>query len=308
MDMAGRMIPTGRVGSYFGLRHMLGGLLALGLSVVVIHPVLNKLALPRNYLVLMAVGTVLAAVSAMLFAFCREQPGPTARRATTLAESLRRGVGWLRADRNYRSYFWQRVAFRVAYLGLTFFIPYGKERLAQADDAASIAALGGIMVATLTLSRTAASALWGRRADRRGYRGCMIWAGVLFVLAGGLALLAPALPRAFAAPLPLTAVRLDLPLLAYLVALAAMGTALQATIIAGHRFIVVTAPEHRRISYIGFLNTVTSPLTLLPLAGAALANAAGTWSVFVVVVGGGALYLVAAAGMHPAERRRGAHA
>ena len=62
---------------------------------------------------------------------------------------------------------------------------------------------------------------------------------------------------------------------------------------------VVTAPEHRRISYVAFLNTVTSPLTLLPLAGAWLAEAAGTWTVFLVVAAAGALLLAAALRMTP---------
>jgi len=306
MDMAGRMIPDGRIGSYFGTRHSLGGLLALVCSIAVIHPVLNleALALPARYLVLLIVGTALAAVGAALFLACREQPGPVARDRPTLAESLRRGWNWLCHDREYRNYFYQRLAFRVCYLGLTFFIPHGKETLAQATDAASVAVLGGILVATMTLSRSAASFLWGRQADRRGYRRCMIWGGTLFMVAPALALLAMVTPRTFAVGIPMTTLALDLPMLVYLVALGAMGTALQATVVGGHRFVIVTAPEHRRISYVGFLNTVTSPLTFLPFAAAWLANHCGTQSVFAVVIVGGALHLIAALRMSPVDAPR----
>lgn len=306
MDMAGRMIPDGRIGSYFGTRHSLGGLLALICSIAVIHPVLNmqRLALPARSLILLVIGAVLGGIGAALFLACREQPGPVARERPTLLESLRRGFDWLRHDREYRSYFYQRLAFRVCYLGLVFFIPHGKKTLAQATDAASIFMLGGILVATLTLSRSLASLLWGMQADRRGYRRCLIWGGTLFMVAPVLALLAMKTPETFAVPIPLTTLHLDLPMLVYLVALAALGTALQATVVGGNRFVVVTAPEHRRISYVGFLNTITSPLTLLPFAAAWLAGKCGTQAVFVVVIVGGALHLIAALRMSPVDAPR----
>jgi len=303
MDMTGRMIPSARVGSYFGLRHGLGGVFSVLLGALVIQPVLTHVALPVNYLVLAVIGAGLSALSMTLFAMCRERPGTRARARTTLGESLRRGFGWLRSDRDYRSYFWQRVAFRITYLGLAFFIPYGSETLKAAGGPAALAALGGIMVATLKLSRTVASALWGWVADRHGYRASLLWGGALAAVAPVLALLAPELPAGFAAEVPLLPVRLDLPLLVYMLALVVMGAAIQGNVIGGGRFLVTTAPAHRRISYVGFQNTITSPLTLLPLAGAWLAGAVGIRALFGLVVAGGLLHLAAALRMTPGERR-----
>jgi len=194
MDMAGRMVPTEKVGSYFGLRHALGGGMAALLAVVLIQPVLgaSRLTLPNRYLLIVTIGVALNVANIVLFALCREQPGPKVTRRTTLAESLRRGVGWLRTDRDYRAYFWQRVAFRVNYLGLAFYIPFGADTLATSRE--EMALLGGIMIATFTLSRTLSSAVWGRVADRAGYRRCMLFGGLLFVAAPALALAATVLP------------------------------------------------------------------------------------------------------------------
>ncbi|KKL72780.1 hypothetical protein LCGC14_2081500, partial [marine sediment metagenome] len=253
MDMAGRMIPSGKVGSFFGMRHFLGGVLAPVLALVVIHPVLTKVTLPFNYVIVVATGAVLAVVNLALFAMCRESPGPKARTPTTLGESLRRGMGWLRSDRNYRNYFWQRVAFRVNYLGLAFYIPFGHRTLARGRSAAEVALLGGIMVGTMILGSTVASALWGRVADRHGYRRCMMGAGVLFTLGPALALAAPRLQAVTTA--------VDLPLTVYLLALLAMASGIQGSVIGGTQFMVTTAPPHRRISYVAFQNTITSPLT-----------------------------------------------
>ncbi|MHC4718279.1 MAG: MFS transporter [Planctomycetota bacterium] len=297
MDMAGRMVPTRRVGSYFGLRHFLGGGMAALLAVILIQPILGveRLSVPMRYLIVVAVGVVLSVANVVLFALCREQPGPRARRQTTLVESLRRGVGWLKSDPDYRAYFWQRIAFRISYLGLAFYIPFGADTLAR--DRSEVALLGGIMVATITLSRTGASAVWGAVADRYGYRRCLLGGGMMFTVAPILALAAPALPEAFSASVPFVPVELTLPLLVYLAALVALGIAMQATVIGGSQFLMTTAPPHRRISYTGFPNTVTSPLTLLPLAGAWLAGTAGVRTLFLALIAGGMAYTWAAVRM-----------
>lgn len=312
MDMVGRMIPTGRIGSFIGLRQFLGGALSIVLGYVLVQPVLTKVSVPSNYFVLAVIGGVAAIMHATLFGLCREPAGPSARKATTLGESLRRGFKWLRRDRNYRIFMGLRVLFRVNYLSLAFFIPYGSDRLAirryapgSAEDVASLGILGGIMIATFKLSRTLFSAIWGRVADRRGYRPCLVGAGACFLLAPALALLAPALRTTFAVRVPFVPVDLDLPLCVYFSALLVLGAAFQGTIIGSNRFLIANAPPHRRISYVGFLNTVTCPLTLLPLAGAWLADAIGKGGLgvlFGIILAAGAGYLLLAMRMGRTDR------
>ncbi len=298
MEMAGRMIHPRRIGSFFGARNVLGNLLAVVAGAAVIQPVLHGVPLPWNYLLLAAIGGALAITDMTVFTRCIEQDGPAAKRRTTLGESIRRGVGWMRRDHNYRMYFWVRMAFRLNYLGLAFFIPYGEEMLARSGPA-GLAAIGGVMVAVLTFSRVVGSAIWGKVADRRSFRTCIVGAGVLFVIAPAMALAAPALPEVFGVRIPLTETLLDLPLAVYLAALMCVGLAVQAQIIGGNHFVVSTAPPRRRPSYIGFMNTVTSPLTLLPLAGAWLADAAGMRTLFAVIVLGGLTTFLFGARMHP---------
>ena len=54
--MVGRMIPTGKIGTYIGMRHFLGGVVAFVLGLVCIHPLLNALPLPTNYLLVISIG------------------------------------------------------------------------------------------------------------------------------------------------------------------------------------------------------------------------------------------------------------
>jgi MFS family permease len=136
-------------------------------------------------------------------------------------------------------------------------------------------------------------------ADRRGFRACFLWGGVGFVAAPLLALAAPWCPEAFHLRLPGTEVVLNLPLVVYLLGLAAVSAACQADVVAGQRFLIGSAPPHRRISYQGFVNTLTSPLTLLPLLGAWLADAFSITAVFYLTVLGGIGYLIGACRIIP---------
>jgi len=167
-------------------------------------------------------------------------------------------------------------------------------------------------VAMLKASRVVGALVWGRLADRRGYRPCFVASAVFFMIAPALALLAPRVPVCFSVSVPLLTAPLNLPLLVYMVALVAMGLGSQAQMIAGNHFRITTAPPHRRVSYAGFLNTITSPLTLLPLAGAYLAEAAGPAALFGLLVASGGFALITALRMTPgkasAERTRQLHA
>ena len=298
MDLAGRMVPTRQIGSFFGMRHFASGVLSIVAGVVLIQPLLGRTSLfPVNYLILIIIGAVLSITDMTLFSLCREQPGPRAENRATFVESLRRGFGWMKTDRNYRLFLLHRVTFRVNYLALAFFIPYGTERLASRAGPGGVAVLGGILVAALKLSRMIASVVWGRVADRRGFRPPLIGFGAFLTVASVMALAAPHLPETFAVAIPGTDAAVDLPLCAYLLALVVMGVGIQGSVLGGTRFLITTAPAHRRISYVGFANTITSPLTLLPLAGAALADTVGLGAVFACVVAGGLASLAVAMAM-----------
>jgi hypothetical protein len=300
MDMFGRMIRIERIGTFLGTREFLSGAASLVVGLVVVQPLLNRggsgagtPTVAMNFFWVTAVGTVLTAASFVFLLACREQPGPRAKRRTTLAESLIRGRRWLKRNPDYRAYLWLRIAFRVNILGLAFIIPFGEQKLA------GVALLGGVLVATLKVSRLISSGLWGWMVDAHGDRACLIGGGLCFIAGPLLTILAPVLPEGFLWIVPWVDVSVNLPLLVYLVALGVMGAGLQASMLGGNRFLIGRAPPRRRLSYIAFLNTVTSPLTLLPLGAAALVKAAGMTALFGVIAAGGLLWLYWAIRLRP---------
>ncbi len=301
MDMIGRLIPTHRIGSMLGMRQMLGGGMGVLLAALVVQPILSSphLDLPLNYMVLFAIGTVLIALDMGTFSRCREEPSQAPTQRTSLKQSLRRGLGWVREDHNYRCYLYSRVAFRIAYLGLAFFIPYGTLRLGYGDDPGRLAEMAGIMIVVARLISIVSSGLWGRLADQYGSRITMIIGGGFLALAPLIALLSPRLPDTFHLALPFSKVALTLPLLVWLLSLATFQTGIRANILGGHRFLVIHAPPSQRAAYVAFNNTITSPLTLLPLAGAWLAEEGGMDALFLGVVAGGLLSIFAAWRMKP---------
>jgi len=317
LDMFGRMINMERIGTFLGTREFLGGAFSFVAGLAIVQPILNRgqgsgdtAILASNFVWLGVIGATLTVLSMVALILCREEEGPRAKRRTTFLESLIRGWRWLKRNRDYRAYFWLRVAFRVNDLAMAFFIPYGVMKLNAGGETAGVVVLGGVLVATFKLSRVASSALWGWTVDRYGDRVTLVATGACFVLAPVLALAAPVLPPVFHVPIPTTSAALDLPLLVYLAALMTIGAAYQGSIIGGNRFLIGRAPPRRRLSYIGFLNTLTSPLTLLPMLAAVVAARLGVTTLFVAIVGGGVLYLVGSLRIRPEaeilpHRRRG---
>jgi len=206
-----------------------------------------------------------------------------------LSGVIRGGLADLRADRNYRLLLTLRLLMRANGLTLAFYVPYGVERLGASG-------MAGVFIGVISASRLASSPLWGRVSGGRGNRACLIWSGAFYALSPIAALAATRVPDPAAWSVPWLGFTLSLPLGVYLLSLALFGLALQGNIIARNAFIVEIAPDDRRPSYIAFLNTVSLPMSILPvLAGWTIGGSTnGLDGLFIVVAVTGALTFVVA--------------
>jgi len=290
MDMVGQTVAPMRRGGFFAFRGLLGGILAFTAGFLVTQPILHRVPTPANYGLLLILGLVCMASAWTMFAFVRETETDNARQRRGFRQIVASGRRMLARSRNYRGLVALRMLFRVVMLGLAFYVPYGVERLGTAG-------LSGIFVGCIMISRVAAGLIWSRAIGRKGNRVCLIWAGTFFCLSPLAALLAPSLPTAFQWQLPNTAVTLDLPLTAYLLALCLFGLGQEAAIIGMSAFTLSAAPADRRPSYVAFLNTVVFPFTFLPvLAGVLIGDHTSRLPIlFGVIALGGFCYVLTAA-------------
>ena len=266
LDVVGQIIVPTRRGGFFALRNLLGGTLTFLAGVLLAQPLLDRLPSPQSYGVLVGLGAVLVTIGWAIFAFVKEDHDGDPPRRRSFRAVMAGGVKLLKENHNYRQLLGIRLLFRFNALALAFFVPFGVQRLGAVK-------LSGLLVGAISICRPFSSLIWGRVSDRYGNRLCLRWAGFFFLLSPLTALLAPRVPDLFEWRLPLIATTFDLPLTLYLLSLCIFGLAFEANIIGTNAFMLEAAPDRRRPSYIAFLNTVSFPLTFLPmLAGAIVGN------------------------------------
>ncbi|MBT3269697.1 hypothetical protein HN371_21310 [Candidatus Poribacteria bacterium] len=288
-DIIGKTVDPRRYGGFLAWRAVLGGILALVTGFLVVQPILDRLAFPVSYAVLVGAGVAFTGISGFVFYLAREDPMERVPKRRGLSGVIRGGLADLRADRNYRLLLTLRLLMRANGLTLAFYVPYGVERLGASG-------MAGVFIGVISASRLASSPLWGRVSGGRGNRACLIWSGAFYALSPIAALAATRVPDPAAWSVPWLGFTLSLPLGVYLLSLALFGLALQGNIIARNAFIVEIAPDDRRPSYIAFLNTVSLPMSILPvLAGWTIGGSTnGLDGLFIVVAVTGALTFVVA--------------
>jgi MFS family permease len=286
--MAGSIGPS-RMGGLFGVRHFLGGGMALLGGFLIVQPLLDRVASPASYALLTLVAAVALGLAWCMFLLVRESPNPDPPKRRAVWEVFVAGLRLLRDDANYRRLFYLRVLGYMNGLLLVFYVPYGVEKV-------GVVGLSGIFLGLFEGSRLVSSRVWGRIGSARGNRLCLVLAGLFFAVSPAAALAAPRAPELFRWAVPATSVQLDFGVVLFLLALCCYGFALQASIIGMLAFTIESAPAERRPSYVAFLNTATFPLAFLSgvvglLVGLKLISLT---ALFVVVAASGLLTLLTA--------------
>jgi hypothetical protein len=288
-DMLASAIGPSRVGGVFATRHFFGHILAMLAGLFVVQRILNEFGGTRDaaYALLIGLAWLVLAAGWVSFSLVREVGGTAAPHRRSVRAQVVSGISMFREQSNYRGLFWLFFLGPFNGLALTFYVPYGVERL-------GVVGLSGVFITVISASRVASSLLWGRISDRSGNRILLIVSGVLYMLSALIALAAPAMPSAVAWHVPGTEVTADLPLIIFLFALCVFGLGQQAGMVGTSGYMVESAPDDRRPSYLAFLNTVTVPVAFVaPVLGLLVGlDPLGLVSVFIISAAGGLLTLV----------------
>jgi len=264
-DIVGRILPPRSIGRFYAMRFLLGaGVMGISAGFVVTY-ILGEERLfpfPRNYLVLFTTAFILMAAGVLAFCLVREPPTKRTARARSLGQSLAQVPKLLRAEPNFGTMLLSR--FLVAGRGLS--LPLYTV-LALKVFEVPVAAVG-IFLLVKQGTGMVANIWWARVSARAGNRAVIRLAAgsQLLVALYALALVWLAQPLVAAIPGNPGRVALFVPVFVLL------GITMHGEVIGYTSFAINVAPEERRPTYIGLMNTTMGIAGLFPALGGVLAD------------------------------------
>ncbi len=266
-DIVGRSIPSGARSRMLAWRFFGGGVLALGVAAIIQRLLATQMLLTA-YALIFAMASLLMFVSSLSFVSAGEPPTPPTKDITTgdFGRFLRSGLEVLRSDDRFRLFLYTQWVGGATLMALPFYI------VVAADTGLGVAAVG-ILLGAQTAGSLSSNALWGRIGDRFGKLALLRTVGglrlapplgALAIIAGAAGLTPPALLAAFA------------------VLFIAVGALVNGMTIAYLGYLMEISPNDRRPAYSAYFNALASPAALLPLLGAAIADAVSLTAIFSV--------------------------
>lgn len=279
-DIVARHMPSNRRSRLLAARFLAGGLLAL-LVAAVAERALSSYPFPLGHAAVLGLGAVLLAASAACFVSAGEPPLSDERRPATFGAFLAQGANTWRRDLRFRWFVASQWAAGMAALATPLYVVAAGGALAAGDVARLLGAQ--------TLGALAANPLWGSIGDRQG-KVVLLWSVAV------LALLPPALVLAWFA----TGEGADA-LTWFGAAFFVLGAASNGAVIAQLGYLMEVSPNDMRPAYSGYFNMLVAPVTLSPLAGAALMGLHPA-APFVAALAFGALAVAAIGRLRAVER------
>ena len=279
MDIVAKAIPSRRRGSFFAWRNFMGGIVALssGLAVRYILDEGSHLAFPTNFGILFALAAAGFVLSVLSFSSVIEPLEKTDGTALPFTHQLKRALGFVRQDRNYRQLILVRSLLVLGGgLSAPFYIVYGREVLNA--PARSV----GNYLLSFTLASIAANVVWGRLSTRHGNKKVIVGSALL-----GLCIPVSALLAGYAGSLQL----FYLPFI--------LRGVYESSIMIGHvSFVLDIAPAAQRPTYVGLINTVLGLASFVLMTSGIIVAITGYEVLFLITTGFFVAGLIASLGLH----------
>lgn len=241
-DVIGKTIPKRMRGRLSGWSASAAGLLAVGLGVVLMTPLVGTTQIGLIGALLAGAGC-LWLIAALSFSFVPEQPGETGG-ARSFGQALGK-LSILASDAPFRRFVITRALLMCSALSAPFYVA-----MAQTSRGNSAWVLGGFVVAA-GLASLLSAPLWGRFADTSSKR-VMVAAAVLTALTGILT---------FALSFTLPAIALSawyLPLAYFVLSIAHSGVR-----VGRKTYVVNLGTGNQRTDYVAISNSVIGVMLLL---------------------------------------------
>jgi MFS family permease len=248
-EMIATIIPVSHRGRFFGMSHMLGGLLSvLGASIAAWF--LDRLPFSNNFALSFFIGFLFILLS-YVFLMLTKEPVKAVQPAVGLRPTIQRLKVFVGQNRNFRWFLLSRGFTFMGNMAVGFLAVFAIKRFHLPDGQAAI------FTAILMASNTIGYAYWGNIGDQRGYKRLAEIAGLLWLAAIVTAIFSPS--REFF----------------YLVFIL-YGLSSGSGVMADFNIAMEFGSEEDRPAYIGLTRTLTGPLLLVaPLLGGLLVSMVG---------------------------------
>ncbi len=267
-DIVGRSIPSGARSRLLAWRFFGGGVLALGVAAIV-HRLLATEATLTAYALIFALASILMLVSSISFVSAGEPAAPTMSEepAHRFRTFLSDGLKVLRTNPRFRLFLYTQWVGGATLMALPFYIVAAAQMGLHVEHV-------GILLGAQTAGSLASNALWGHIGDRFGKLRLLQVVAVLRFAPplGALAILT--LGDNGAAPM----------LAAFAALFVTVGALVNGMTIGYLGYLMEVSPDEKRPAYSAYFNTLASPVALLPLAGAAVADTLSLEAVFVLAI------------------------
>jgi MFS family permease len=264
MDIVAKAIPPTRRGAFFGWRRFLGGILALGGSLVVKYVLDERWgpAFPHNFGILFLLASLTISVAMICFGLFVEPVEPVLNQSVALLGQMKRALHLPRRDANYARFLAVRLLATAAGMATPFYIVYAKRVLGVS------AGMVGVYLTWATLAGIASTLIWGQISDRRGNRGVILLTSLVGLSMPLAALFIPLLvgrqpPRVAWVPF------------AFTVVFVLSGVFQMGRMIGYSNYLLDIAPASDRPLYIGLANTLTGLTMLASAVGGLIVDLAG---------------------------------
>jgi len=288
-DIVGRSIPSGARSRMLAWRFFGGGILALAVATA-IHELLAAGPILTAYALVFALASALMFVSSISFVSAGEPrtPPKTAESPLAFRDFLKGGFEVLTSDSRFRLFLYTQLLGGATLMALPFYVVLAS-RVGIRVEAV------GILLGAQTVGSLAFNAVWGLIGDRFGKLALLQAVGVLRLVPplGALAVVAVGV-----------VVSPAWTLFVFAILFVAIGALVNGMTIGYLGFLMEISPNELRPAYSAYFNALASPAALLPLVGAAVADALTLEAVFAAAIAAAIAQLVLYARLGRAGDRR----
>lgn len=262
MEIVGKMIPTSRRGTFFGLRMFLGGLLAV-VSAPLVKKIIDGYSYPANFGYVFIISLTAIIIGLSCFALIKEKPLPSQTPKRKFKENLSNGLQLLKNDSNIQRLVVARFLSNAILLAGPFYVIMAYQKLGI-SKALAATYLSFEMVGYLGLNF-----LWAWLSNRVSNKR-------LLKISTISALIPPILS--------LISLNINPGYFIFGLAFFFNGAALSGTSMGYTNYLLEIAPEKSRPISIGLVHTLIAPTVFLSSLGGLILEIFNFWTLFITTL------------------------